>query len=600
MGFSISTEIFANITGYKGRDILVYKDASATGGVSEQIFYYTPLFSLVSDETGQPVVTTDEKTVEVLFQCYTEQLHNLILNEIRTRIGSVELSASQISLVPLIGIKLIPEFEEASPYTYPNTGLSLIPLGVQHEAKFKFSNIETANKFATRVRSKAEDFYIELTIPSVGVTEDKIDISAGDFRKVDWKNFVNDNNAEKNIDAENQFFTLDQISDAFQSILRRINITIVSEAEDLGAKQLTLNEKNELLGRFIEDLTKVTTQDFPPSEATDMYIGKESFKPDVINKEQKSISEAMTSSIERVIDTAQEDIRDETEWNKRESLLEQLDKEYKNKKGSGGLTTNLNLFEIFGGSSKGTANFDFTSDLETQMRTEAKGEDFKEFSSATKARMRSELNDLLQTQSNFEWERVGETIVPKKIKLRRIISGEFKANHQLLQKHRSIKRSVTEIGFPISSKLNLISLQELSSDISLLDLSRRIEMSWFLVYEHDEKGSKVFGDLATLINMIEKGAKVRILTKDNNTKSVFDADFVWVTDGVVFAQNTQNISIGVQPPSEDKQVMHQSDSYHYFVIVNTNGFRDAIRWLVGEHSQKGHNQDKVGMKWFVG
>lgn len=94
--------------------------------------------------------------------------------------------------------------------------------------------------------------------------------------------------------------------------------------------------------------------------------------------------------------------------------------------------------------------------------------------------------------------------------------------------------------------------------------------------------------------------RFRILTEDSNTQSIFDADFVWITDGVVFAQNTQNISIGVQPPSGDKQVMFQSDSYHYFAIVNTNAYRDAIRWLVGEHIEKGHSQDRVGIKWFVG
>ncbi|MFN6478223.1 hypothetical protein [Nostoc sp. DedQUE07] len=462
MGISISTEVFANITGFKGRDILVYKDAKAVSDITDQIFYHTPLFFLVSDDTGNPTVTTDDTTVEVLFQCRTQELLDLILNEIRERSKSVELSANQISFVPLIGIKIIPEFEEASPYTYPNTGLSFIPLSEQHEAKFKFSNVETAKKFADRVKNKDEDFYIELTIPSVGVTEDKIEISAGDFRKVDWKNLVNDENADKNIDNENQAFTIDQISNSFDSILRSIKITIVSDSAKVGAKQLTLNEKKELLDRFIQDLTKITAVDFPPSDAKDIFIDKESFKPDVITKEKLSTSEAMTSAIEKVIDTAKEDIQDGTKWSNRESLLKQLDEEYTNNKGSGSLATKVNVFDIFGGSTNGTASFDFTSDLVRQMEKESKQTNFDQFSTSTKDRMKSELKDLLQKESNYEWEFEGEKIVPKKIKLRRIISGEFKADHQLLQIYRSIERSVTEIGFPTSSKLNLISLQQLS------------------------------------------------------------------------------------------------------------------------------------------
>ncbi|MEH2214967.1 hypothetical protein [Nostoc sp.] len=211
MSFSIVTELFATIPSYQNSTVNVYRDAKVTDGVSEQRFYYTPLFSLVSDESKQPTVIVDGTTVEVLFQCFTQQLHNLVLNEVKARINDDKLRNSQIGLIPIIGIQIKPESEDVGFYIYPNTGLALIPLSEQHEAKFKFSDVAAANKFAERVKNKNEDFYIVLTIPSVNITDDVISISASDFKRVDWKNFVNDKNADENIDANNQYFTIDQI-----------------------------------------------------------------------------------------------------------------------------------------------------------------------------------------------------------------------------------------------------------------------------------------------------------------------------------------------------------------------------------------------------
>jgi hypothetical protein len=474
MGFTFSAEHFANISSHQNSSVFIYQDAKATSNVSEMKFFFTPLFLLVSDNSGQPIVGVDGKTVEVLFQCFTQQLHNLVLNELKARLSSNDLKKNQISLIPITGIKIKAESEDVNSYIFPETGdaiVDLIPLSEQHEAKFKFADEEKAKQFAERIKNKKEDFYVELNIPSVSVTDDVIDIKASDFKKVDWKNFVNDKNADKNIDADNQYFTLDQLSDTFESILRRINITVVIESKEPGASQLTLDEKNKLLERFIEDLTKAVVKDLPPPDATEIFIGKESFKPDVINKEKTSTTEAMTSAFESIIDQAKEDIKNTTKWNSRQSLLAQLDKEYKNKKGSGSFATNVNVFKIFGGSSDGTANFDFTTDLENQMRQESKSASFDHFSSQTKERMRSELKNVLKTYSNFEWEVEGEKIIPKKIKLRRIISGEFKAGHQLFQRVRKIERSVSKIGFPISSNRNVIGLQEISTSTNTLELT---------------------------------------------------------------------------------------------------------------------------------
>jgi hypothetical protein len=124
-------------------------------------------------------------------------------------------------------------------------------------------------------------------------------------------------------------------------------------------------------------------------------------------------------------------------------------------------------------------------------------------------------------------------------------------------------------------------------------------MAWTLVYENDASGRHIAGNLSTLIKAVEAGAEVRVLTSDG-MHVIRTAQFVYVLDGKVYAQNNTNISIDIKPPAGGTQIMFQPDSYHYFEMLNTEGYRDQIRWSVGEHTPRGHTQDRVACKWFVG
>lgn len=547
-GFSIATEVFAFIPNYENRKVDIYKDAKASGDISGQMFYYTPLFSLVANEEGNPTVTVDEKKVEILFQCFTEELHDVVLTEVRARLGSNELKSTQIGLIPLTQIEIEPESSGVASSIFPDTpGLSAISLSHKHTASFQFSDEESAEKFAKRVEEKREDFHVKLTIPSVGTVDDWIEISGSDFKKVDWKNFVNDKNAEKNIDNENQYFTIDELSNSFSNILRRISITVVIEKPDV--RQLTLDDKNNLLKLFIQNLTKSIVQDFdsfPPPGVTDIFINNGSFKPDVITKARESTSEAMTSAFESLIDTAKEDIKDETKWNERKSLLDQLDEAYRNKKGDGSFAAGVNVLKLVGVSSKGTASVDFTDDTRKMMRKESEEHDFNHFSSETRNKMKSEIKNLLQEHSNFEWEFEGEKIIPKKVKLSRIISGEFKAETKLLQTTRTIERSVTRIGFAINSNINLINLEnkmqkeleELKAEIESLkgQLSGKADNSALQTVETNL--SNTIGTVQAIANNAQATANDAVNRANNSQGTANDA-----VDRANNAQNTANDAV---------------------------------------------------------
>jgi hypothetical protein len=74
-----------------------------------------------------------------------------------------------------------------------------------------------------------------------------------------------------------------------------------------------------------------------------------------------------------------------------------------------------------------------------------------------------------------------------------------------------------------------------------------------------------------------------------------DAEFLWIKNNIVYAQNNNSVSVEFK----EDDLIFQDDSYYWMFIVNTKGERDMIRWSVGEHELKGHNQDKVAVKWFV-
>jgi len=124
-------------------------------------------------------------------------------------------------------------------------------------------------------------------------------------------------------------------------------------------------------------------------------------------------------------------------------------------------------------------------------------------------------------------------------------------------------------------------------------------MSWTKVFANDEVGKVVFGDINTLINAIRQGQEVRMLLKfpDSPRQEYFTpAENLWIRGNVVYAQNVTHVSVKDEPNGD---IVFQDDPYYWMIIVNTKGEIDMTRWLVGEHTSKGHTQGKVAVTWFV-
>ncbi|NEQ83514.1 MAG: hypothetical protein F6K26_25935 [Moorea sp. SIO2I5] len=118
---------------------------------------------------------------------------------------------------------------------------------------------------------------------------------------------------------------------------------------------------------------------------------------------------------------------------------------------------------------------------------------------------------------------------------------------------------------------------------------------WSLAYAHDANGNRTAGDINDLINAVQNGSQVRVLMVHGNEQYITYAENITIKNEIVYVQNNSHVSIIF----EGDVLKFQDDSYWWMVIVSTKGDRDKIRWNVGEHTPRGHDNDKVAMKWFV-
>lgn len=137
-------------------------------------------------------------------------------------------------------------------------------------------------------------------------------------------------------------------------------------------------------------------------------------------------------------------------------------------------------------------------------------------------------------------------------------------------------------------------------------------MPWTLVYEHDRDGIAVAGNLVTLREAIEAGARVRVrLDYGEEGPAVYrDAAALWIREGQVYAQLSVLVSCAFQSEFhsdsatvnaeyEQAGLRFLDSPYWYFEIVSTRGDTDKSRWGIGDLKSRRRNQGKYAMKWFV-
>jgi len=99
--------------------------------------------------------------------------------------------------------------------------------------------------------------------------------------------------------------------------------------------------------------------------------------------------------------------------------------------------------------------------------------------------------------------------------------------------------------------------------------------SWDLLFEHDDQGNPVRGNIERLIEAVSKGYPIKVkIHQPNNTIQVMDAQWLFVENKLVYATNTNQISL---TRNKSGKYVYQEDSYHYYVIVGSDGHHHATR-----------------------
>ncbi|KAK3596743.1 hypothetical protein CHS0354_036367 [Potamilus streckersoni] len=133
------------------------------------------------------------------------------------------------------------------------------------------------------------------------------------------------------------------------------------------------------------------------------------------------------------------------------------------------------------------------------------------------------------------------------------------------------------------------------------------EMAWYIdtrkwrkVYGTNIQGISTFGNKVDLAKAVREGAEVRyrLYVKDHPNDSILmQADNLAVnSDGNVGAMHVRSVSL---VNIETSEVEFQANPYWWFTIVSTTGRVDISRWTVGEHVDRGHSNEVMGVDWFV-
>ena len=115
---------------------------------------------------------------------------------------------------------------------------------------------------------------------------------------------------------------------------------------------------------------------------------------------------------------------------------------------------------------------------------------------------------------------------------------------------------------------------------------------WELIYEIDGSQNIIYGSVTDLINAVESGADIKIITYSGVT---YTPDWTVIRDGHIYAQQTKAISLDL---NQGNGQYIQYPAYWYFTVFKTDGTHDAQRYYIdGEYLSE--SQNTFGAKWFI-
>ncbi|HAQ36977.1 MAG TPA: hypothetical protein DCQ58_00580 [Saprospirales bacterium] len=123
--------------------------------------------------------------------------------------------------------------------------------------------------------------------------------------------------------------------------------------------------------------------------------------------------------------------------------------------------------------------------------------------------------------------------------------------------------------------------------------------SWDELFEHDENGKKIKGDINRLIEAVHNGYPIKVKInrpQQQDDIELMDAEWIFVENKTVVATNTSQISLG---KDKNGNYRYFKDAYHYYVIVSSKGQHHATRIHI-DGRPKGNPTDGVRRMTWIG
>jgi len=119
--------------------------------------------------------------------------------------------------------------------------------------------------------------------------------------------------------------------------------------------------------------------------------------------------------------------------------------------------------------------------------------------------------------------------------------------------------------------------------------------SWELLFEHDENGNRISGNIERLIEAVGKAYPVKIkIYREKNKFEMMNAQWVFVENNLVHATNIDQISLTKDATGNYSYI---EDAYHYYIIVGSEGYHHATRIYID--GRKGNiTNSKRHMAWY--
>ncbi|CAC5398771.1 unnamed protein product [Mytilus coruscus] len=117
------------------------------------------------------------------------------------------------------------------------------------------------------------------------------------------------------------------------------------------------------------------------------------------------------------------------------------------------------------------------------------------------------------------------------------------------------------------------------------------------IFCNSDSGSDSCGNIKHLIRAVGNGAEIHVSHVNGKRAQTLEFSNIAYNKAKTIVSGTHLWHVSQSIVAN--HIEFQQNAYWWFNLWSTDGTRDLSRWSVGEHTDRGHSNDRVSMKWFA-